>query len=958
MIEDCKLSVLADQLINRIKTNSDFFSGVTVIFPDQNVEKWFKSYWLKKEKDVLMNLNTKIIRNALFDLYKNEEGYSLITKDILGMLILKKLTVDEYESDSIIPKYKNYIYNSEEKTFNSVNLIDLSNELATALMEYEQGTADLVDDWELDFYKRILEEAKDKYKLVSLSNIENEFVDDKSTIYFFGFIDFTPKQKEIIDIYSKNHDVVIYKLKLDTQLKKTDATFKILTAPSKLREIETLHTEICAVVKEKHYSFSDFLVVCPNLTEYETIINRVFKQDDIDFPNIPFSISNTEVQETDATQIVKKLIEIEHKGFFTRNDFFELITNPIIMRGRDITDNEINMWVNSILTTNVFRQRDNHDDWDYIRKRLLLSKVSNINDEENIIRLDHQDYIPYASIGFDDSSIVKLIKIIDDINDWVFALKNVKNADKTSLNLVKEQLNKWLSIPNEDGIESNKTYKSIIKLLDAWDKFEICNPNIPLSTLLFSILDVSKKARGTSGQILSSGITFVNFKTDYILGAKNIFFLGASSSNIPSKPSPSELYVLKNKVSDLEKTSFYLQYQNAGDLFVASYVNIDLKTEEDFYQSLFVDDLRKLYDGNIIETNTSLDEERDWNKLFTRREFKDKQYFKNLLGKENDSTGNENAPSEAENGQILTAKTLNSIRLKDVADYLLEPLMFQANRFLSDDNDDRNEMIDEYEPFGLDNLQRYKITQDLIVDGLNGKDITTDEYMFCIKNKLMLNNEQCGLSNKLDEDEIKELVSGADTIVKLIQESHAIETKTCDITFGDNDEKWTLKCNEEVYRVIEGNKRTYIRVRSGNINKYYLYIYAYALMDISVANENPGEDETIYEITLKSIDGVKEFKITKNEALSILNKIYLGINDIKNTKCIPFETKKSVKNAYDLLIAVRGKGGEWEHFNHSSVFDETMLGYDEDNFDYFEKDIEFKNLIKFIEIKKEENSNE
>ena len=63
----------------------------------------------------------------------------------------------------------------------------------------------------------------------------------------------------------------------------------------------------------------------------------------------------------------------------------------------------------------------------------------------------------------------------------------------------------------------------------------------------------------------------------------------------------------------------------------------------------------------------------------------------------------------------------------------------------------------------------------------------------------------------------------------------------------------------------------------------------------------------------------------------------------------------SVSSAYDLYYKIINDGGAWAHFDHSKAFDENKLGYDDDNFDYHETDIAFKELIKYIKPKEEKS---
>ena len=361
---------------------------------------------------------------------------------------------------------------------------------------------------------------------------------------------------------------------------------------------------------------------------------------------------------------------------------------------------------------------------------------------------------------------------------------------------------------------------------------------------------------------------------------------------------------------------------------------------------MFISEIKSLH-GNEDE-KIPLDEKREWGKLFTRREFKEKLYFANLL--------DSNSTSKIDD-EISEQNRLDRITSNNIEKYLTEPLSFQANRLFANSDEDRNEVLNEYEPFSLNNLQKYKITRELIYLGLDGNDISNPEFVNSIKENLKLNNEQCGLSEKMDEDELISIIANAQSVLNVINELRGNAKgliKLPDLSLDNSGTKWVLECSEEVYRIVDGETRTYVRLKSFSTkdNKNLLYAYVFSLMDVASQDNN-----ITYKVILKSNIEEASFEITKEEAISILNKIHTGINDIKNTKCVPMAYSSSVSSAYDLYYKIINDGGAWAHFDHSKAFDENKLGYDDDNFDYQETDIAFKELIKYIKPK-EENSDE
>ena len=939
------LSLLADLLIKELKDSVDFFIGPIVVVPNHKIENWFKAYWLKTQKDILMNIDYQVIDSALFSFFNDSDEYSLLNKQTLKLLILKELVASN--GNNLPEEITKYI--KKETSFNSVNLYDLVNEFADAFIEFENGNVSSIKQEYLDFYHQILDKAKTQYHLTSISSLlDSSFKTNNRKTYFFGFTSFTDQEKALIEKYSHDHDVLIYEVEETTDV--SSVTVNITTAPSKLREVEAIHTRISTLLKDnKDLSYSDFLVVSPNIKEYETTIKRVFKQDNDEFFDMPFSINSDEAIDTDVTLLLNKLIEIYHKGFYTRNDFYQIINNEMVSSIRNISDEEKEAWINMIIIANVYRQRERVDDWDYIRKRILLSKLLNVNDVDNTISLDNKEYRPYSYVGVDDETIIKFVQIIDDLNSWIKTINLIAESnviDVNNIELIKQELDKWCSIFT-DEVETNRLYKPICRVIKDIKDYGVLDHKIPLMTFLYLLLDVSKASKNSRGKILTNGVTFTNFSKDYVLNANYVFFLGASSSNLPSKYLESEIYTIKNKPDVIQRKHFFMQYHNAIKEFNISYIDKDLKTEEDFYPSTFVKELITLIgEGNYHINKIPLDETRIWQELFTRREFKDKVYRKGLFESSDDTS------IETKEDIDVNLKPIDKLTLNDIKAYLDEPLMFLSNRLFADENNNYEDIINEYEPFDFNKLEEYKIVKKFITIGL--EKTIEDEDIDKVKDELSLNNGLYGLSDEESNIALKGLKKEAQATIDLINEVVGIkENKKLDtLELIDGASKWKLDCNNSLMRIIDEDTRRYIELKKlPDKDKDYLYPYTYSLMDIASLKDE-SEEEKIYHVILG--DGANQFDLTPNEAIEILNEIHRRINNIKDTKCIPFDLEKrdveKIETPFDLFSKITEQHAKWDYFDHKKSFNENKIGYDENDFDFKTSLFEHRQLIKYLVV--------
>ena len=950
VIEALKLNELADNLIGFIKNRTNIFSTLQIICPNMKMQQWFKSYWLKTQDDILMNVEFLIIDEALLKLIDTDKPYRLLKRDTLKSFIIKHLSI---KNDELVfpSKINSYLYN-KDGSINSIKIYDLANELSKLFLDYEKDQVEIIG-WERKLYELVLKDASSN-NLATLDYVyknKKGIKTLKEELYFFGFNNFSSLQQSIIDCYANNADVTMMLLKQDEEYKQE---YVLTSAPSKLREVESVHTKICSLLKDTDNKYSDFLVLANDISAYEGVIPRVFNQDNVNFPNIPYVINDRKLVDTNVSVGLKKLFEIYNKKYYTRLDFFELINNKDIQEARGITDSDVDNFSKSIVAMNVYRKNDNSDDWDYAKKRVLLSKISGINDvDNNIVELKDNDYLPYSNISFDNASIVKFVKLIDDLSSWQKLLSEIKYINNENLLLVKEELNKWFSIKDLSGFETNKYYKNVLDVFNFWYTMNISNNSIPLNTLFYMLFDASTVMQVNKGDYFTRGITFADFDVDSILSAKYVFFLNASSNELPRLKVKSELDLRNYDITEKEKmeNAFFIQYQNAFKFYI-SYVDKDLKTDEDFFKSSFVIDLEKRL--KVDEEKISLDETRSWEELYTKREYKNKDYYLTLLSYQEELIEKEETINKYE--------LLKKIKVKDMADFLEEPLKYKASILFGKSDELDENMKDEYEPLELDALTSSILSKKIMVDLLtNKKEALSEKHVEELKNRFNLEHKLPNINNVINEESFTSTYSKAVEVYKYVN----------DITNGNYEivtipdviiNEWVLTNNQEVCRYVDNTTRTYIQMKKlidkTDAYKEYLFLYVISLMDVITLPENT------YEIKLSRKMSVS-YEITPSEARQILIDIYELMNDYEEIVYLPITIfyKDKIKTL-DALIEnlLMQNGSPWGYFDDKKMFDyEKQLGYTNENF--YEKYKKLRNkrikLIKYLkEIQEESEVNE
>jgi len=944
-----KLDVLAEKLFEKISEDkTDIFKTKIVIIPSTKMEAYLKAYFLKNKKEVLMNVKFLTFNKAIVELFNTD--LSIANKHQTISILINIL------KESNIKKFQEYL--NCEDVLKGIKIYDIAKNLANLFMIYENQAIDFNanDNWKIDLYSNTLQLlAKNGlatvnylYQYYKKGNLK---FNDLGTIYIFGFIkeNMPDLYKNIVEEY-KNIELFY----IENKNTNNKPELYLAKAPNKLREIENLHTNICNILlNDLEATFSDFLVVGTNMSDYDGEIERVFNQEG-DYPDIPYYINAPKMRNNNIYNALNIMNRIINNQFYTREDFDDLINNNAIKFIRDITEEDINNFRRAIVDMNSYRKSD----WDYAKKRLLLSKICDLNSDDNIVTLEKQ-YIPYSKIGLNDDSIYKFCKMVDDLNNLINVFNPIGKeshiiSDINKLKNMLEALDRFLSKKDQNDIETNGYYIKIYDIFNFWIDNDITN--IPTSTLIYMLIDASKNNIISKGELFTSGVSFTEFDTNTVLNAKYIFFINASSANLPVKKTRNP-FDDKEINYDEEKNAFELWYKNASKRFYVSFVCRDLKKDEEFFLSNYVKELdefnptikkvieacdkkNKIFEEKNIDEkiddhlySIGIDENRPHNQIFTSRARKNKEYREGLV------KGMEGSCYEIKD---KTPQKSEEVSTSELGNYLYEPLTQKAKRLFGNTNDIEEKLEQEYEPFNLDGLAYYNLFIQIASKLLISKDDAFDADKADILKTLILKNAlpniTINIRNKVFEKIVEDVIELKEFLTA--QGNYDIITDLKELLLRDN---LTIVNEKPFILIIDGNKRIYypIKKKDGIKEKDYLTLYIISLMDIAKKN-----NKVTYEISICSGININDlfcdFKVNSCEALNKLIEIYedymnysdnkyFGINliSIKTDKQTNITTEKLTveKSLYELIDEL-DNNENWNKLKEKKLFDKyTELGY-------------------------------
>ncbi len=913
-----------ENLLNKIINRKDIFKTLFVIVPNKTVGDAFKEYFINNSSSVLMNVKFITFNSFLTELIKTKK-LNILTKDLYKMFIVDSLMNDDI-NDEKVEKYLNKDNSDYDK-----KLYDLTNTFYDLFIDYENCLFKPTG-YEALLFKRVKINALN-YNLCMKSYLLDDDVlfNDLGEVIFFGFLKHTAFEEKIMEKY-KNY--IEFNIKKDEVYDKIDTKINpIINAITKDKEVEVLHSKIAGILLNNGVKYSDILVLAPNINSYEAKIKQVFEQDGVNYPKIRYNILSANNKESDTYRVLNVLQRaLRNEYTFSRLDFADLLNQTIIKEKYMIDQYDVKDFIQIILKLNVY----NNIDFDYLKKRLILSLVADPNDEDNKkVLVGDNLYYAYKEIFLDNDNILKIVKIIDSVESYINIIKNTKTVSISESNKIFNAIKNLVYIESVDN-------KELTKISNFIYNYNVIGINMPTKLFMDFIYDLIKNTKDAHYD--TSGITFRSFSKDYVTPAKYTFFIGFTSEELPVKKVKQELdlrdYDINLEEIDDMKNALITQYQNS-EYFYTSYVSKNLKAEADLFVSLFA---KELYITEIDkngkpcfkEQKYGLDENRNVEELYTKREFKNKGYNLNNI--------NHDTPKCDFSNSVLKEKDIK-IKTKNMASFLNEPFSAKANNVFPYEREEQEQLSEEYESFNIDNITNSQIISELakiiIENDLSLEDVCSDK-LIKIKEKYKLEKKIPTINKEIFNALFASKYIDAYNIKKLIIDYPNIDksiSRLEPLTLKNKDNLWVLECDKEFIKIIDNDTNIYVELKEVKDDceiKNYLHLYVLSLQDVAGMN-----DDNLYSIKLlRSTKSNYCYKITPSDARTVLNKIYDAMQDYNDifffdAKDLEIEEDK-IKNTFNEYIDSKlSDFGPWTYFKDKKMFDNDDLGY--------EKDSSFKN---------------
>lgn len=935
------------------------FETTYIVVPSSFYSTYIKNNFLNLTDEVLMNIEILTFEKFIGKAILLNKGYMIssnLESSILIMDYLANIDINEIEN------IKNYIL-KDDKQFISANSYDFIITLANLFLEYDNDLFEIdhgsYQKKIYDYVNNVLYSKRHLTLKQVITHKNKKFNDEIKSVYFFGFINYTKLMEYFISTFSDEHKIYRYDyLNVDVN-NINENKFEISSSPSLLKEVEYLHSKICSLFldKTRNVKYSDITVVCRNIKDYEASIRRTFDQDDINFPKLRYNLNSSYKEESDLSSLLKLLFEIKNKGYYTRLDFFNLINNKIIKESQKLDDEFIDNIVSLFVETNIYREVNDKKDFDYIKSRLLLSYFIDYKGfDSTSIKIKDKELIPYSTLSIDNDYLYKFIFFVDCLDKFLSIFTNDSFLTKDKIDKFKEIVDELLNIDNIDL----KEYKRLVDIIYYFSiSLSFDNENrkdIPFDILFYYLLDNTKRNLNRNN-LPYDGITFIEYNLNYILPNKYVFFLGFSSNFYPKKYITSELDIRSEQLdkSKLESDIFNLYYLLSSKLYI-SYLYIDLTSLEEMYLSSFIKPY--LFKFDIKENDIyklDIDEKRNWKDLFTRNEYKNKDYFLALSSLKNEDEAIDNK---------IDITYSKKIPLSKFKDYLSNPFVLKINNLFAKEDEDMDDLKDEFEPFEMNALDKFNAFKTLLNYVLLNKITDLDEdKLLPIINRLELINLIPSFNKDVKESVVKSLFSMVKEYIEMLNHYTSnnyekIDSSNLNIPFylDSNEEMINIYSYEGYIRYIDEEDARYYFSIQKNTNKRdldtYIKNYVYSLLDIASIKDDVDKEYKIKlvrgykekidnEGNIERIENYVSFSITPIKAKEILIDIYKDMFDYSSLVFVPLNYINKDLSKYDSYDKYyKSLVNYLSYFKYQNLFSKYDLGFLDSTYD--------KELIKEI----------
>lgn len=735
-----------------------------------------------------------------------------------------------------------------------------------------------------------------------------------------------------------------------------DESLTLTAAPSRLREVEALHSRVCKLLKDGA-RLDEMLVLSPTIDDYRTPIQQVFDpavSGEFGGPDLhfPYRIIDFPESASMISAALGTLSLVREADSVTRVEFFELVKNPVVQAVRGISQAEVAAWEGWSEAMNVYRGGD----WLLGVRRLLLSRLS-----ERTFTCSGELVSPYSDIeSANDDSLSKFVGCVADLERFAKAPKTIRRDD---LQQIHEALKSWIGLGNvADSPElcnEKALWQRLVVAIEELDLFFCAGlAEVPWKLIASSLAEGLSGGASASGRLFSGGLSFMGFAPNRTIPVKHLFILGMNEEAFPGASDQNTLDLRRysrwpgdDSSADRNRYEFLCELMNAAEGFHLSYVNKDLKKDAELYPSSVVRDLQLFLKNaglELREEKIPLDEKRGKAEIWTLREIRAKELHENLL--KNATAENLEANAEVK----LAPKKIEIVKLGEFRSFLEDPFEFQVSSRVRLDEAEAAASKQPFESVKLDALEEATCLKELFAKAF--EEAKQGEAFDDVFNKTLdaYFVENRPLRGIFAEIEREALLEAACQMFELVKEKiPAWREFEFGVELEQSFDFWQLEGRSDWLSHGEGKIELFTikrpeRKSNPKRAKSFLPLYLQALLVAAKIQGEASSEELactlnvlLYRPDLKEGNRrkcfTKTFKLNSGEAAKRLKEICKACFTESYAKVVPFDLITSKAKPLETFGEYRneivGQNGAWEYFNGRNLFDiDEVSGFTAGNF--------------------------
>jgi exodeoxyribonuclease V gamma subunit len=518
----------------------------------------------------------------------------------------------------------------------------------------------------------------------------------------FDIADFKPVENVTDTLLSRiQNQVFLNKTNLEY---KDDDSVQINSCHTPVREVECLYNYLLNLFeKDRSLKPKDVLVMTTDINKYAPFVKAVFNNAPV---NIPFQVSGvTNTSDNTMVAALEQILSFTEEDL-TSEKVISLLEQKRIKQRFGISDCNFIRSVVRKANIRFGRQNRPEDDTQYVSWKYGLEKIllgyGMLTDEEYAISEDLTLYPFKDTEGSGSYELLRLKGFVEELESVVDTFKESKTLTDWKLFLFEDVVDKMVyhdDFDQDDRAELTSIYRAL-SFIDNLELHEAVPFTVFLDELKSKLFTEPKDSKLNTGRVTVSSPIAVRG-----IPFKIICFLGLNNDIFPGKDSFLGFDLLgdnyqegdRNK-KETDKYLFIDTLLAAREKLYLSYIGQSVKDNTEIPPSIVVDTLLDYLESDSIAIKHPLHG-------FSARYQKEDERLFTYLGAVNAS---EFTPKEPEQIELTEVSVYSFVK------FFEHPVEWYFNTILGIKYEENDDALPETESFELDQLQKWKIKNELI----------------------------------------------------------------------------------------------------------------------------------------------------------------------------------------------------------------------------------------------------